>query len=392
MSTKEVDHKNQITIGPEVDGALLDKVTKFQKEIDERNTSNVNVTGKTEEGGENNTDEPAPNGVDNGDGANRDLPHNNDDSAPAAGTGADGGGKTIPEVEAPKGGIPVDDFLKTNDTNKQALLDQLLGDPDTNLTIKNKRGKEVKTNFNDLKADIARGRQSQAQLDKINGSAEMEFGVIMAAAKAGDKEAQKKALILLKEFAGKDDIDAFVDDVEEVKGDFDAGAAKEKQESDAAWGEYFPEELKNSVDYEENLGNMDSVLKGQIPGKVYDFYMNRPETKRIMYELVAQGVAQEALDAFFEKYDSLPSVEQTRMDMDPAAWGTAFNASFESLKRQKAKSASKNAESNNPSEPMDSVSSGSGGRTRAPAPAKSFMKMSSKEFAAEKKRLIAENG
>ena len=212
----------------------------------------------------------------------------------------------------------------------------------------------------------------------------------MAAAKAGDKEAQKKALVMLKEFSGKDEIDEFVDEVEDVKGDFDTKAAREKQVQDAAWEEFFPESLKNDVDYEDTLTNMDKVLKGQIPEKVYEFYTNRPETKRIMYELVAQGIAQEALDAFFEKYDSLPSVEQTRIDSDPAAWGTAFNSSFEALKRQKAKSASKSVESNgNASEVMDSVSSGSGGRSRSPAPQKSFLAMSKTEFAAEKKRLLS---
>lgn len=390
MSTKEeVNHSSQITVGNEVDGALLERVTKFQKEIDERNDSNVNVSGSPETGGEDSkaADDNSA-GVD-GAGSVGDNSHNTDDASASAGPDSGDGGSAAPEVPAPTGGVNVDDFLADNKVSKQELLEQLLGDPDTSLTIKNKRGKDTKTNFNNLKADIERGRQSQTKLDKMSNSEEMEFGIVMAAAKAGDKEAQKKALLMIKEFSGKEEIDEVIDDLEDVKGDFDSSAAKDKQVEADAWEEYFPESLKNSVDYEENIANMDAILKGQIPEKVYKFYTDRPETKRIMYELVAQGSAQEAMDAFFVKYDSLPSVEQTRIDNDPAAWGTAFNSSFESLKRQK-KSASKNAESNSdPSTPMDSVSSGSTGRSRAPAPAKSFLKMSSKEFAAEKARLLS---
>lgn len=384
MSTKEVKHDSQITVGSDVDGALLDRVNKVQKEIDERTNSNVNVIGKSPEEGRGHVDNT-------GSAADSNAPSNSgsDVGATSADAGPDNS-TTADPTEENQGGIPVDQFLEDNKTSKQDLLNQLLDDPDTSLTIKNKRGKETKTSYNNLKADIERGRISQAKLDKISNSEEMEFGLVMAAAKSGDKEAQKKALIMLKEFSGKEEIDDFIDDVDEVKGDFDTKAVKEKQKAEEDWEEYFPESVKNSVDYNENLDKMEKVLKPQIPEKVYEFYTNRPETKRIMYELVAQGIAQEAMDAFFEKYDSLPSVEQIKIDNDPAAWGTAFNSSFESLKRSKAKSASENAESeDNSSEPMASVSAGAGSRTRAPAPKKSFLKMSKAEFAEEKARLLA---
>ncbi len=143
---------------------------------------------------------------------------------------------------------------------------------------------------------------------------------------------------------------------------------------------------------------MDKILKTQIPEKVYESYVNQPKTKRIMYDLVAQGVAQGALDMFFEKYDSLPFVEQTRLDNDPAAWGTAFNSTFESFKRKSAKSASENAGSEHtPSTPMASVSAGSTGRTRTPPPTKSALSrdssgdyaIKSSDWAAEKKRILS---
>ena len=377
MPTTEVDHAKQITIDPSVSGALLERAQKHQKELDGRNKNNINVKPDVKADVDNDDDEWGDDPIDDGTGdKNVDTPAAKVDDPPKGDTG----------TEEKKIDLGIDAFVKEKKTDKQTVLNELIGDP--NLKIKVPlNGRERKMNILDLNVAVERGAQFQQKYDKLSSSDEMKFGTLMAAAKSGDKEATKKVLNILKDSSKSEDMDALLDSVEKVEGNFDEEKTLKEQEAKDKEDQYFPESVINSVDYEKHLTTMKTDLRGPIPAKVFDAYHENPETRKIMYDLVAQGIHGAAMDKFYEWYDEISPTEQSRLDNDPAAWGTAFEGVFEAMKR-KNKNAPKKAGTEEPAEPMDSVSDGSKGRSRKPPAAKSVHDMDSKQFAAYKAKML----
>jgi len=363
MPTNEVNHKTTLTLGDDVSGDLLERVNRHQQILDDRhkNDTNAPVTDNKPADGD-------------------DLPSGDDKDD--QGDEGDGQGN----------GIAIDSFLEENKTDKQTLLNQLLDDPDTHLTLTGKRG-ERKASYADIKSEIDRGRSSQARLTKINDSEEMKFGHILAAAKSGDKGAQKQAFELLKEFAGQEEIDDFVDDMEKADGKkFDVNKKREEEKSEQEWEDAFPQHVKESVDYQPTLDKMRATLRGSnIPEKIYDTYDGNPVQRKIMYDLVAQGHAEKAMELFYAKYETLSFEDQLKLDTDPAAWGTAFTRVFKSIERapKTVEPESADQEKEDPSDLIDSMSSGSKGRSPIVPPKNSPLKVSSQDWAAERERLLA---
>jgi len=360
---------SKMILGSDLTDAQLARVSKYQKEIDER--------PKVDEGGDSNP----------GDGDKPAAGHTDDVHGDVNIPPADADDNSNPPADQSSGGVAIDDFLAENKTDKQALLNQLLEDPDTHLTLKGKRG-ERKASYADIKSEIDRGRTSQAALNKMSKSEEMEFGTILAAAKGGDKAAQKKAFDMIKEFSGSENEDGFLDEMDKTEGNFDPSKKMAETKLAQEWDEHFPQHLKDSVDYQPTLDKMRDVLRGSVPEKVYDAYDNNPAQRKIMFDLVAQGHAEKAMELFDEKYNTLPFAEQLRLDNDPAAWGTAFTNVFKSMQRAPEPVPKRVESKEDLSELTDSMSSGNSSRTPAPPVKKSYLNMTSKEFAAEKAKII----
>ena len=258
------------------------------------------------------------------------------------------------------------------------------------------RGKERELTPNDISAALGRADASQKKADKLQGSEEYKMGLLMTAAKGGDKSAQKKLQKLLVEYTGVETPDDMIDNLEEVDGDFDEESVLQKKEEELAFDDAFSD-VEGGVDFQKNMDIVSTDLKGRMPAKVFDAYWAKPDTRRTMYDLVALGRLDELMDAFDQNLAKLPFREQLYLEKDPDEWGELFAKTVREQNASRAKAPTGQGQSDSNTDAgsttegksaEDSVSRGTRGRSPQNAQSSEetdFFKMTPQQFAAWKR-------
>lgn len=266
----------------------------------------------------------------------------------------------------------LNEFLSSSKLSEQELLDKLLDSPDAKLSVTIK-GKPREITYSDIRSMMGREESFQKKHDLLMKSDEQRLGTLMLAAKNGDKGAQKKVQGLLKDMTGASDGGEIDEKLEDVEDKFDEDKAIQEKTDKAAWDEVFLD-VKNDVDYQENLDIVQSDLKARVPSKIYDAYWNNPHTRRTMYDLVALDRVDEILNAFEENLAGMSIEKQLEIESDPEQWGTLFSKTVRMQNASKKQAGATGANPSNTdtgSQPgkssMDSVSSGDQGRNPAKA-------------------------
>lgn len=188
-------------------------------------------------------------------------------------------------------------------------------DVDETLRFKVK-GEEKEYTKEQLQHLLSRDETFQQKFNKLNNSDEYKLGLLLSAAKNGDKGAQKQLMAQMKEVV--EDFDA-LDDVEE---DFDVEKTKLTREQQEQFEEVFAD-VKGEVDYEENLAKIKTDLKSKLPEKVWQSYWDTPETRRTMYDLIKSGRTEEIFVALDEELGRMPLGERVKIKNDPELYGSA---------------------------------------------------------------------
>lgn len=163
----------------------------------------------------------------------------------------------------------------------------------------------------------------QRKLDETLRSEQFKLGTLMKAAQGGDATAQKKVQNMLVKMTGSDDADGMLEKLEDEKGEFDEDKVAEKQAVEAEFDSAFAD-VKDSVDYAENLAIMDGSLKARIPEALFNEFNSAPQAKRAMYNLVASGRMDHLLTAFEQKISALPHEKRQKIQTDPELYGQEF--------------------------------------------------------------------
>tara|TARA_R110000787_G_scaffold5480_2_gene20050 strand:+ start:8905 stop:10014 length:1110 start_codon:yes stop_codon:yes gene_type:complete len=293
------------------------------------------------------------------------------------------GKKGEDELKVGAGGgeyVPVDMTAFTNMAKDQGISEDELAEKifhGRKFKVK-MNGKPREMDYSAIKNHLSRETTFQKKYDEANKSEEMKMGTLVAAAKGGDKGAQKKLQGLLKEFTGAEDVDDMNDKLDSVEGVFDEEAGLIKKRNDEAFETEF-EDVKEDVDYEANLATIHGDIKDRMPAKIWERYWNSPADRKSMYALAASGRADLLLDTFQSEVDSLPLEKQLELAGDPDMYGVAFLSMINRLNAQNTKPAEETTEVDN----LAAVSSGTkpASRTRA-SETPDFDKMTSQEFKA----------
>lgn len=236
------------------------------------------------------------------------------------------------------------------------------------------KGQDRDYTHDQLQKMLAREETFQQKWEKHRVSDAYKLGALMAAAKDGDKGAQKQ---LLSELEGmSDDLDVLRESEEK----FDVDSKIKDDELDSAFAD-----VKSDVDYETTLGKIDSDLKGKMPEKVFEEYSSNPQTKRVMYDLIRSGRTDEIFEALNKELGSLSLAERVRYKQDADLYGGLFYEVVQDLNARKAQPEEKAP----PKSAIDTVSSGKRShRQDKPDTGPDFANMSASELAAwEKKNL-----
>jgi hypothetical protein len=219
------------------------------------------------------------------------------------------------------------------------------------------KGEEREFTEEQIRHTLSREETFQKKYDKLERSEEYKFGVLMAAAKGGDKGAQKALLDKVVEFTGSENGDAMLSEMEKVEEKFD----EEKQLADRQAAESFEEafeDVKDDVDHKEILGTIQTDLKSRMPEKVFEQYWEDPNARRTMYDLQKSGRADELFSAFEDQLQELSLIERAKIKTDSDLYGALF---VEVIKSQNAKQGEVKKESSAPE--LSAVSSGNRSRS-----------------------------
>lgn len=239
-------------------------------------------------------------------------------------------------------------------------------------------GKTREYTAHEIKSALGR----QRKLDEVMGSSEYKMGLLIKAAESGDKGAQKKMQELLVKFTDSEDADGMVDKLEEEKGEFDEEGKAKEQLNKVSEDEFFAD-VKDSVDYEDNLAKIDSSLKPRIPEKLFNQFSANPSAKRAMYDLVASGRMETLLNAFELELNALPLEKRLDVLSDPETYGREFTnlVKRENAKQTQPQTTEQKQSEDNSNSDLDAVSTAPSGRTNNQTPSEpDFEKMTDAEF------------
>lgn len=163
----------------------------------------------------------------------------------------------------------------------------------------------------------------QRKLDATLKSDQYKLGTLMVAAKNGDASAQKKVQEMLVSMTGADDADGMLEKLEEEKPEFDEDKEADKLAEEAEFDAMF-EDVKDNVDYSENLAIINGSLKAKIPETIFDEMNSAPQSRRAMYNLVASGRMEHLLSAFEQHVSTLPHEKRQKIQTDASAYGDEF--------------------------------------------------------------------
>ena len=245
------------------------------------------------------------------------------------------------------------------------------------------KGKDQEFTHDQIRHALSREDTFQKKYNDIEQSEAYRLGVLMSAAKEGNKGAQKKLKDMLVGFTGASDDDSMLDSLDSVDETFDENEATEKKRYESSMEASFSD-VKDSVDFEKNIGIVQSELKELMPEKVWESYWDDPEARRTMYDLVASGRMTELMETFNRELESLPLVEQVKIKRDPDWYGDLFVAV---VKQQNARQVDKSNKDQGPTE-ADAVSTGELSRSKSATsdPGPNFDNMTSAEFAEWKRK------
>ena len=170
------------------------------------------------------------------------------------------------------------EYIKEKGLDEDAFADKLFRDRKFKIKV---NGKEKEMDYGDIKSHLSRETTFQKKYNQLETSDEYRLGMLMAAATAGDKAAIKQVKEQLVKAMGSSDDDDFLDKLSEVEGEYNAEAELEKRKESTKFDDAFMD-VKDEVDYEDNIDIINSVLKGFIPPKIFEVYWENPADRRNM--------------------------------------------------------------------------------------------------------------
>jgi hypothetical protein len=224
----------------------------------------------------------------------------------------------------------------------------------------------------------ALGRQKK--MNEVLGSEEYKMGLLMKAAQDGDKKAQKQLQEHLVRFTGSEDAEDMLDNLQYETAEFDADSKAEEKKREAEFEAAFSD-VKDAVDYQENLAKIDTVLKPHIPEKIFDSFFADPADRRTLYDLAASGNGPQLISAFNQFVGGLSPEKQLEVKTDRNAFVQAIELTVQQMSNaSKAASQGSQGEADESSD-LDAVSTKASSRTANPKSSQpDWASMSAEEF------------
>jgi len=248
-------------------------------------------------------------------------------------------------------------------------------------------GKERSMTENDIKSAMGKLEKLQKLGKTANDSEEMKLGTLTVAAKNGDKGAQKKLRDMLKTSLGDDDMD----DLDDVTTTFDEDSALQDSIKEDEFEVQFLD-VKDGVDFKDNMAKIENELKAKMPLKVWESYFEAPETRRTLYDLVASGRMDELLTQLEDALATLPINKQIEVETNPELYGqyfmTVLKRSNAELSKAGTDTKGTGDDGDSTDDGLDSVSTGKKGRAsgKDSKPEIDWANMTKEEFRAEKSK------
>ena len=273
------------------------------------------------------------------------------------------------------------EYIKEKGLDEDAFADKLFRDRKFKIKV---NGKEKEMDYGDIKSHLSRETTFQKKYNQLETSDEYRLGMLMAAATAGDKAAIKQVKEQLVKAMGSSDDDDFLDKLSEVEGEYNAEAELEKRKESTKFDDAFMD-VKDEVDYEDNIDIINSVLKGFIPPKIFEVYWENPADRRNMYDLAASGQLEGLLAQFQADLSELSYEKRLEVKSDPDLYSAAFLDSVNRMANNATAEQPKPESSGD--DGLSSVSSGTRGKQKPTEPqVPDFLTMTSDEFAEYKRK------
>lgn len=267
----------------------------------------------------------------------------------------------------------VDALAKEQGMDADAFADKLFRERTFKVKV---GGKEKEFDYHQIKSTLSREESSQKRYDKLRSSTTVKYGTLMEAAESGDKGAQKQLRDMMVKFMGAEDADDMNDKLEDVKDEYDVDKALQTKQKDDEFETAFAD-VKDDVDYQDNMNTIETRLKEIMPETIFDQYWEDASSRRGMYNLAASGRLEELSSAFQEEIGKLPLDKQVELEGDADAYGRFF------LKVIEKNNAKKPPEKPPEDDGLSAVSTGTRPPQRQqPSETPDFSKMTSEEFRA----------
>lgn len=240
------------------------------------------------------------------------------------------------------------------------------------------KGHDKQYSKDQLSNMLNREQTFQQKHEKLRNSDEYKMGMLIAAAKSGDKGAQKDIKNILSELGD-------IEDLDDVKDTYDV-ESKHKQMLESEEEEEPFADVKDEVDFKDTLDKIKTDLAPRMPKEIFESYWADPASKRALYDLERSGQADALFKAFNEEMESMSTLDRAKVNSDPTLYGNLF---AEVVKAQNAgQVAGKQKVEENTD--LDVVSTGQSSRSNPkPVSEPDIDKMTKEEFARYSKKLLA---
>ena len=242
-------------------------------------------------------------------------------------------------------------------------------DVETESLVFKVKGHEKSFSKEQINNMLNREQTFQQKHESLRNSDEYKMGLLLSAAKGGDKGAQKELKNMLSGLADLDELD-------DVKDSYDV-EENHKKLIDAEKQEEPFEDVKDEVDFQETLDRITQNLAPRMPKEIFDSYWEDPASKRALYDLERSGQADALFNAFDEEMAKMSTLDRAKVNSDPLLYGNLF---AEVVKSQNAKQVAGTQKVDGNTD-LDVVSTGqSSHSTPKPASEPDWENMSKEEF------------
>jgi len=188
------------------------------------------------------------------------------------------------------------------------------------------KGQTIDVSEAEMLALAQKGMRFTQKSQELSQSNKM--GLQLQQANKGDKAAQKA---ILEQWQANGDLDDLVDSLEGVEAKLDTSELENEALYQIGLDNAFEGIDRNSAEFGNNLGVIESEAKGFLPDELYSKIVDSPADLRVLHDMVADGSFLKAKNMMSVQLATKSPAEQAAILSNPKQFGEVFDALWDGV-------------------------------------------------------------